>query len=357
MKVKALLAGLLLAQSITGFSADLDFKFGSKEHLQELEKQRQIKEQREWMFNPMSSFVSKEKWEEINDNIQQENEQKRKFSQGRVITIDTRDQKACRAIQEELENKGQALAQTQSMCDLDKENPYSSVIIVDGEQRRPIEFGDMNPKTKTMLRQTRNFSVLGAGMIGFLYLLPESVTNWDKDEMNNLGNKYKENIKEGPVQDKDHWAINYIGHSYSGAIYYVVARHAGLNQMQSFGYSVLMSTFFWEYGLEAFAEVPSIQDLLITPILGSLLGEAFIKWEEKIKDNKGELLGSKKLGSVALGLMDPAGALLDSVNGLFEAEIFKEANTHWFYNPGQQFYDGQNNHSEPVIGVRFELKF
>ncbi|WP_422121346.1 DUF3943 domain-containing protein [Photobacterium damselae] len=26
-----------------------------------------------------------------------------------------------------------------------------------------------------------------------------------------------------------------------------------------------MSTVYWEYGVEAFAEVPSIQDLVVTP--------------------------------------------------------------------------------------------
>ncbi|MFZ2890098.1 DUF3943 domain-containing protein, partial [Sulfuricurvum sp.] len=52
-----------------------------------------------------------------------------------------------------------------------------------------------------------------------------------------------------------------------------MARNDGLSIGESAAFSTLMSTFFWEYGYEAFAEVPSIQDLIFTPLVGSLFGE------------------------------------------------------------------------------------
>ncbi|WP_203249645.1 MULTISPECIES: DUF3943 domain-containing protein [Cysteiniphilum] len=64
----------------------------------------------------------------------------------------------------------------------------------------------------------------------------------------------------------------YIGHPYAGAIYYMAARDSGFGEFESFLYSAFISTFFWEYGVEAFAEVPSIQDLIVTPVDGWLLG-------------------------------------------------------------------------------------
>lgn len=49
---------------------------------------------------------------------------------------------------------------------------------------------------------------------------------------------------------------------------------ARVRQLASFGYSAFLSTLY-EYGAESFFEIPSAQDLVITPILGSLIG-AFV---------------------------------------------------------------------------------
>ncbi len=230
--------------------------------------------------------------------------------------------------------------------------------MVDGEYRKPITFDNLSKEQRKVVEQTRNFTVLGAGMVGLLYMMPESVTKWDKDEIGKIGSKWKENVKEGPVVDEDDWAINYIGHPYSGAAYYVVARHAGLSKMGSFGYSVFMSTIFWEYGFEATAEVPSLQDLILTPVLGSLLGELFITWEKDIENNNGQLFGSKRLGSVALAVMDPAGAMLDGINNLFEETVIKDAKTYWFTRPQTSDpINGPTFERGGIFGIGVELKF
>ena len=62
----------------------------------------------------------------------------------------------------------------------------------------------------------------------------------------------------------------------------------------TFGFALFQSTL-WEYVLEAVAEQPSIQDLILTPVAGSLVGELFNKWSLGIL-RKGNLnLGEKVL--------------------------------------------------------------
>jgi hypothetical protein len=83
-----------------------------------------------------------------------------------------------------------------------------------------------------------------------------------------------DNVSRPPTWDNDAFVTNYIGHPYWGATYYIRARERGFGRLASFGYSALLSTMY-EYGVEAFLERPSNQDLIVTPILGSLLG-AFV---------------------------------------------------------------------------------
>ncbi|HEU4789756.1 MAG TPA: DUF3943 domain-containing protein, partial [Flavobacterium sp.] len=156
----------------------------------------------------------------------------------------------------------------------------------------------------------------GAAIIAFgvLYSMPESVTNWDKEAMkeNGITYKWKQNVKAGPVWDNDDWVLNWITHPYSGGVYYMTARSSGFNIFESFLYSAFMSTFFWEYGIEAFAEIPSKQDLIITPVLGSVVGEGFFYAKKSILKHDKKVLNSKVLGYTSLFLIDPFNTLLDS---------------------------------------------
>lgn len=149
---------------------------------------------------------------------------------------------------------------------------------------------------------------------GFLWSTPESVSNWDKEEIRKQGIlwKWKRNIKEGPVWDEDDFVLNYVTHPYSGGVYYMTARSSGFTVLESFAYSAIMSTFFWEYGIESFAEVPSTQDLFITPILGSMVGEGFFYAKKSILKHDRRVLKSRFLGYTSLLLMDPFNTLLDS---------------------------------------------
>lgn len=164
-----------------------------------------------------------------------------------------------------------------------------------------------------------NTAVLTGAFVGSLVVLeclPEDATNWNRAEIQSvpLFKRWREHvIDEGPEWDGDKWYFNYLLHPYAGAAYFMGARSCGFNFWQSFLYSAFVSTVEWEYGIEAFMERPSIQDLFITPIVGSLIGEGFYKLKRKIVSNGYRLAGSKVLGNIVAFLIDPLNQLL----GLF----------------------------------------
>jgi len=192
---------------------------------------------------------------------------------------------------------------------------------------------------------------LGATVVAFgaLYAMPESVTNWDKAAMkeNGITYKWKENLKAGPVWDYDNWVLNYITHPYSGGIYYMTARSSGFTRFESFLYSAFMSTFFWEYGIEAFAEIPSIQDLVITPLVGSMVGEGLFYAKKSIVKHDRKVLNSKVLGTTTLFLIDPFNTILDGFG-------YKERQSTQLNVAPIGFDNGTN---KAIWGLNFNMQF
>lgn len=208
------------------------------------------------------------------------------------------------------------------------------------------------PLTRDYKRLGYNTGVyVGVAIISFaiLWVMPESVSGWDKVDIkeNGLTKKWKENVNAGPVLDEDNWILNYVTHPYSGAVYFMTARSSGFTFMESFAYSAIMSTFFWEYGIEAFAEVPSIQDLIITPVIGSVMGEGFFYAKKSIMKNDKRILKSKTLGVTALILMDPFNTFIDALG--YEQEVKTEMNiTPIGYGNGS---------NKSALGVSFSVQF
>ena len=297
-----------------------------------------------------------------NDNFEEVQTKKTTRFSGEVLTIDTSKREACLEIQNQL-RETMNKADIETLCDENKAQPLVSVIRFEGreetvEYRLNIDLSNSNKLAK----ETRNVGILGLGVMGAILALPESVSHWNRKDMKLgvLGGKWKDNVRNGPVMDEDDFAINYIGHPYSGAIYYVIARHAGYSKWKSFGYSAIMSTFFWEYGLEAFAENPSIQDLILTPIIGALIGEKFYDWDKDIRANDGKLLKSKRLGSTALFLMNPAGEISKKMNKFADNKNFiKDAKTYVVVrNEAVAGVNGNKSiQQKEFIGLKFEFKF
>jgi hypothetical protein len=173
---------------------------------------------------------------------------------------------------------------------------------------------DVTIDWKGLRRDTLYFVGYQFVVVGVLYAMPESVTNFDKDTAG--VSKWWDNVSN-PARDKDDAYLNWITHPYWGATYYIRGRERGLSRWQSFGYSALLSTLF-EYGAEAFFEKPSYQDLWITPVIGSLLGEfVFSPLRESIKAKPG---GPDGVDKFLLILTDPLGAANEFTDRLFGVE-------------------------------------
>lgn len=150
--------------------------------------------------------------------------------------------------------------------------------------------------------------------IAVLYVAPESISGWDREQKQKYSfAKWRRNVSR-PVWDKDRWWINYVLHPYWGGAYYVQARERGLDRTQALLYSTLLSAIF-EYGAEALAEPVSAQDLVVTPVVGALVGEyLFTPLRARIRAKSGELDWADK---TLLVITDPLGVLSAETDRLF----------------------------------------
>ena len=144
--------------------------------------------------------------------------------------------------------------------------------------------------------------------IGALYVMPESISNWSQEQKDDYSiADWWDNVRH-PQWDEDEFWLNYLAHPYWGAAYYVRARERHYGRKGAFWYAVAMSTAY-EYGAEALFEQPSIQDLLVTPVAGALLGDYFMSLRHGIRARyqPGEAMLFRH--RALLGLTDPLGAI------------------------------------------------
>lgn len=157
-----------------------------------------------------------------------------------------------------------------------------------------------------------------------LECLPDDATSWNRDELQSvpLFKRWKQHvITWGPKWDHDNPVFNFVLHPYAGAAYFMGARSCGFNFWQSMLYSFCISSIGWEFGIEAFMEQPSWQDLFITPVVGSFMGEAFYMLKHHIVNHGYRLWGSPVLGNVVAFIIDP----VNEVVGLFAGNPAR----HW----------------------------
>lgn len=107
---------------------------------------------------------------------------------------------------------------------------------------------------------------------GSLALLNPDISGWGAGSFDNYGSNMKRAFTSAPVFDKDKWYLNYIGHPYQGTLFYNAFRSQHATIVQS-SFSCLGHVLLWEYVIESGLEQPSIQDLIVTPVTGIILGE------------------------------------------------------------------------------------
>ena len=279
--------------------------------------------------SPLDKYVTKEQFREIVEEV------RTKSLAQQVIVVDTRDQAGCLKVYHNLMAKGWPA--NPEMCNLDMSNPYVSVTIgteIDKEsltQEQKIFSADMfnhdgpSDRRKALYERTRNIAILSGGVVAAFASQDADSSGWDIKGLkeNGAAHQVTEHWKNGPVRDKDGPFVNFVLHPISGSIYYQAARISGYSKMQSFGYSVLMSTFFWEYGVESLFETPSWNDLWATPVIGAIIGELFLQMYQKVEANDGEVLGSRKLGFGVKLLLNSAETLRPYINKLFGTKLLK----------------------------------
>lgn len=169
------------------------------------------------------------------------------------------------------------------------------------------------PDREGIERDTYYFLGLQLSIVGALYFMPESMSGWSDQEKNQHHAKKWWNNVTGPTWDNDDEYINYVLHPYWGAAYYVRARERGYEPKGAFLYSFLLSTLY-ETGLEALFEPVSIQDLFVTPIVGSWVGGYFMDWRRATEDRIARTSKRRFRDKALLVATDPLGSAADFVD-------------------------------------------
>lgn len=325
------------------------------------------------MGGPAANYISRQQMLEIIQDIENDNSVPINHpykTVTKMITIDRQDPQACRNVVGSLMDQGLRHKGGHNLDQICRHThpsdryvslyvsfPYNDAFRVEARQDMIRELkdtwvADMN--THPLQQQFRAGLVMGAGMMAVLFALPTDVTHWDPEKTKKPFKAWRDNVSVGAVMDKDDPFFNYIAHPYVGAAYYMQARTTGHTMGQSFGFAVFMSTIFWEYGFEAFAEKPSIQDLFITPIVGSLIGELFYKGYRAIENNNDMVLNSKLLGKVFKFFLNPMGEIAKKINKLLGKKIIQEARTY----PGIGYTkDPMTGRVHTYPGVFFEMRW
>ena len=136
--------------------------------------------------------------------------------------------------------------------------------------------------------------------VGVYALAPSDFTGVAKGKAkDDAWNNFKDAWTKPPVFDKDGATVNYLGHPYFGALYYLSQRNYGESPLYSFLFSSFTSACY-EYFIESWAERPSVQDLFITPIVGSILGELVFQATQKMRKD-----GFTKAEKVMVTVINP----------------------------------------------------
>jgi len=218
-----------------------------------------------------------------------------------------------------------------------------------------------NPDWRGIKRDTAYFFAYQFAAIVILYISPESLSGWSQEDKENYSlSKWTENVRN-PIWDDDRWWVNYVLHPYWGATYYIRARERGFKRMQSFWYSVLLSTLY-EYGVEALFEPVSYQDLFVTPVAGALLGEyVFSPIRERIR-------AKERLGwtdKSVLFLTDPLGvvnAVMDRLLGVNTEVNFSSLKINMIPRSSRVLGEEEiirpvRCHSKPLWGIQLNIRW
>jgi hypothetical protein len=158
----------------------------------------------------------------------------------------------------------------------------SSVLADTIKKTKPHLWGkkDSLPLVKRFLYAQTVFTTLT--LMGYVYIIVDprnKVSISEKVSRTTL----KESFTMLPkINDHDSWQWNYVAHPVMGQISYLAYRNRGGSRWGSFCCTLFSSTFH-EYIIASSTQRPSVVDLTITPIAGSMLGECSYQVRKMIK--------------------------------------------------------------------------
>lgn len=233
---------------------------------------------------------------------------------------------------------------------------FAAGIRVEGQ---PLPDDPMHTDWEGLRRDTSYFLGLQFAIIGVLYVLPESISSWSKEDKEEYSfDKWWHNVTH-PKWDEDDLFINYVLHPYWGATYYVRGRERGLDPRGAFWFSVLLSSLY-EFGAEALFEPVSIQDFFVTPIVGSLIGGYFMDWRDQTFARIHDAGHARFRDKALLVATDPLGAIGEQLDRLFvrDVEVRVRPFAQTLRAPGYDAAGGTPG--EPLgeaYGLQVELRF
>ncbi len=169
----------------------------------------------------------------------------------------------------------------------------------------PVSLPAPVPTNPTPLRLRHDYGAMLGMSAGVLATLNLGGRALGYRYVNFTPTSIEKNLSSTWVWDDDLFATNQFGHPYMGALFYNTAR---ANGMGIFGSAVMTyaDSLLWELALET--ETPSINDQLVTPMAGVLLGEASYRWSRAIlwRPNGGRPGLAR---TIIAGVLDPIGMI------------------------------------------------
>lgn len=124
-------------------------------------------------------------------------------------------------------------------------------------------------------------------------------------------NSVKENFRKGFKWDNDKLGTNMFLHPYNGSLYYNSARSNGFNYWQSALFAIGGSAM-WELFMEC--EYPSTNDIIATPIGGTVIGEVLFRASDAVIDDRDT--GASRFGrEAAVFVISPMRGLTRIITG------------------------------------------
>lgn len=177
---------------------------------------------------------------------------------------------------------------------------------------------------------------------------------------------WKKNLKSEWEWDRDRFGVNFVGHPYTGSLYYSAARSNGYNFAASIPFTI-SGSLMWEYFGEDTR--PSTNDIINTPVSGIFFGEILYRLSSNILNDRkrGRQRVIREIGAGIVNPMRGINRLLQGKTHRVSSDTMYQADLLNFFiyggqrrlNEGTMFNSGDQNaflNLSVYYGDPFELR-